>query len=120
MKVFIAVVLLFTSVAAGAEDVFRIEIGKKHEKYSNADLQRRVWELERAVWQLQRQVFQLAANGHSPPPTPETWVCTIEARGNIFTGTGASKALAKVKSIENCKGGNGGNAFFCDDPKCEQ
>lgn len=101
---------------AQADPVFRIEIGKDYEKYSNAELQRRVWQLERAVFQLQQKVFELQANG---APAQESWVCTVEAMGTPYTATAPTKAAAKSKAIENCKSARQ-SGFHCRDPKCEQ
>ncbi|HUP57202.1 MAG TPA: hypothetical protein VM598_07095 [Bdellovibrionota bacterium] len=102
---------------AHADGVFKIEIGRDYSKYSNTDLQRRVWELERAVWQLQQQVFQLAS---APAQAADTWACTISAMGGNYTGTGPSKATAAAKAIENCKKERADDGFFCKNPRCEQ
>lgn len=99
------------------EDVFRIEIGRDYKKYSNTDLQRRVWDLERAVWQLQRKVYNLEANNQAHQP--DSWACTIEAMGDKYVGTGATKAVATAKAMKDCKAGRGGDGFFCKDVKCE-
>ena len=112
----IAVVLGF-SLNLRAEEIFRIEIGKDYQNYSDSDLRRRVWELERAVWQLQQRVFQLEAN---KAPTADSWVCTIKAMGDSYVGTGATKAVAISNAMDKCKSGRGGDGFFCKDPKCEQ
>ncbi len=116
MKVLIVLALLLT-IHASADEVFRIQIGQENQRYSNADLQRRVWELERAVFQLQQRVFQLEGQ---PTKQADSWVCTIQTMGNNYVGTGPSKALASAKAIENCKTTRGGDGFFCKDPKCEQ
>lgn len=111
---FITFALLSTSVKA--EEVFRIEIGKDYHRYSQSDLQRRVWELEKAVSQLQARVFQMEAK---PQPTNDSWVCTIKAMSDSYMGTGPTKAMATSKAMEKCRQERG-DGFFCKDPKCEQ
>jgi hypothetical protein len=117
MRAFLIAMALALSAPAQADGVFKIEIGRDYSKYSNTDLQRRVWELERAVWQLQQQVFQLAS---AAPAQADTWACTISAMGGNYTGTGPSKATAAAKAIESCKKERADNGFFCKNPKCEQ
>jgi len=117
MKALVVLALLLT-IHASADEVFRIQIGNEHQRYSNSDLQRRVWELERAVYQLQQRVFQLEVE--KPMKPIDSWVCTIQTMGNNYTGTGPSKAIAAAKAIENCKTTRGGDGFFCKEPKCEQ
>jgi hypothetical protein len=114
--------LLFANTnISQADDVFRIEIGKDYKRYSNADLQRRVWELERAVYQLQNRVFQLEGRpAAAATPPPESWVCNIEAAGDTFSAAGATKALATAKVIKQCKDQNDGEGFFCKNVKCQQ
>lgn len=118
-------VLLFgltLSASAHAEEIFRIEVGRDYNRYSQRDLQRRVWELERAVSQLQARVFELElSNLKSPTPTPaplETWLCKISAMGVTYTGTGATRAVAEHKVMETCK--EKADDFFCKNPTCSQ
>ena len=119
MRLFVVLMTLLVSAPLSAETVFKIEVGKDYKNYSQSDLQRRVWELERAVWQLQQRIYDIEATKPAAAAA-ETWVCTVQAMGNTFTGTGASRATATAKSIENCKLGNNGDGFFCKNPKCEQ
>lgn len=114
--------LVFSFLSAQAEEVYRISIGSDYSQYSQSDLQRRVWELEKAVFQLQQKVFQLESNGSkaAAPAPVDSWACTISTMGNTYTGTGASKAVATAKVIENCKAARNGDGFFCKDAKCEQ
>jgi hypothetical protein len=119
MKPFIAVLgILLMSTTLNSDEVFRIEVGKDYRHYNQSDLQRRVWELERAVWQLQTKVYQLETS--KPQAQADTWLCTITAMGNTYTGTGPSKVMATAKVVETCKASRGGDGFFCKDPKCEQ
>ena len=121
-KIILMLSLLF-SFNTIAEEVVKIEIGKKGKSYSQRDLERRVWLLERAVWQLQQRVFDLESkrpNAQQPPLPSNEWICTVSAKGNKYTGIGSSKAVAKHKAMNSCKEGNGGSAFFCDDAKCEK
>lgn len=120
MRFFLCFAVLTFSLVGRAEDVFRIEIGKNYEKYSEEELRRRVWSLERAVWQLQQRVFELETGPNAQPTPPDTWLCTIEAMGKTYTGTGGSKVVAKARVIEACKEQRDGNAFFCDKVKCEK
>lgn len=120
MKLICALLLLVAASAVHADEVFRIEIGKDYSRYSQSDLQRRVWDLERAVFQLQQQVFKLETNKVVAAPTSDSWICTIKAMGGTYTGTGGSKAVATAKAVESCKAGRGGDGFFCKDAKCEQ
>jgi hypothetical protein len=116
MKRFVCLLGLVVAGAAFAGDVFRIEVGKDYNRYSDSDLRRRVWELERAVEQLQARVFNLEAK----PVEVASWICSIRAMGDNFTGTGATKAVATAKVMEACKQGRKGDTFFCKDPTCEQ
>lgn len=114
----LALILTLPATLASAEEVFRIEIGKDYRSYSDSDLRRRVWELERAVWQLQQRVFQLESGKNQQPVN--SWLCTIEALGNTYTGVGGTKAVAASEAIKACKADRKGDGFFCKDPKCEQ
>lgn len=119
MQKLFALVLLTQSFHAYGDEVLRISVGHDYKSYSQADLQRRVWDLERAVWQLQQKVFQLEAK-NQPTPAPSTWICKMEAVGNVYTATGITKAEAMGKVTDACKAGRGGDGFFCKEAKCEQ
>lgn len=112
-------VLTFSSIAQ-TEEVFRIEVGRDYNHYTQRDLQRRVWELERAVQQLQVRVFQLEySRVAAPAPKPvDTWICKVTAMGVTYSGTGATKAVAEQAAIEDCKAK--AEDFFCKDAKCSQ
>lgn len=120
----LAIALL--AIPAGADDVFKIQAGKDYSSYSHSDLQRRVWELERAVWQLQQRVYQIESggggggSGGNNNTSGDTWLCTIHAMGDDYTGTGGSKAVATDRVTEKCKAARDGDSFFCKDPKCHQ
>ena len=118
-QILVASFLVFGSMAK-AEEVFRIEVGRDYNNYSQRDLQRRVWELERAVAQLQARVFQLEySRVAAPPPKPvDTWICKVTAMGVTYSGTGATKAVAEQAAIEDCK--SKAEDFFCKDAKCSQ
>ena len=117
----VSVVLSLSASYVIADDVFRIQVPKefKGKGSSNADLQRRVWELERAVAQLQMKVFQLQVEG-TAAAQKEDWLCTVSARGTDYTGTGRSKAVASSRATESCRKANSGDGFFCNPPSCEQ
>lgn len=112
-------IFLLLAVPARSEEVFRIQVGGDYQRYSHSDLQRRVWELERAVSQLQNRVFQLEASA-KPSGSGDTWLCTVTAMGDTFTGTGGSKAVAQAEAIKSCKNARNGDGFFCAVKKCEQ
>ncbi len=100
--------------------IYRIEVGSDYQKHSQAELQRRVWQLERAAWQLQQRVFELELAKNNPKqPAPDTWVCTIVAMGDNYAGTGASKAIATQNAIDKCTKARNGESFFCKNPHCE-
>ena len=109
---------------ANAEEIFRIEVGRDYNRYTQRDLQRRVWDLERAVAQLQARVFELELSRlKNPSPTPappalDTWLCKISAMGVTYTGTGATRAIAEHKVMETCK--EKADDFFCKNPTCSQ
>jgi hypothetical protein len=110
---------LSTSLLAG--EIFRIEIGKDYNKYSDNDLKRRVWELERAVWQLQQKVFELEMSKTQAPTAQATWICKTEAMGRKFSATGSSKAIAENEVMEKCKADpTSANGFHCEDARCSQ
>lgn len=118
MRQFLSIfAVLVSTTSAKADQVFRIEFGKDPQRYSESDLKQRVWELERAVSQLQQKVFQIESGKSS---TSDTWICTISTMGQIYEGTGGSKAVATSAVIKNCKNGQDGDGFFCKDPKCSQ
>ena len=118
MKILLILSIFFGfSASLNAEDIFRIEIGKDYQNYSDSDLRRRVWQLERAVWQLQQRIFQLESSKQLPS---DSWICTIKAMGDNYVGTGGSKAVATANAFEKCKTARSGDSFFCKDPKCEQ
>lgn len=117
MKICAIVLAALFSNGAFAEEVFRIEVGKKSAS-SGTELERRIWGLERAVWQLQQKVFDLENKPSSP--ISDSWLCTVKAMGNSYTGTGGSKAVAKAKAIEACRVARGGDGFFCNEAECEQ
>lgn len=120
MKILLICLAVLLAAPSFAEEIFKIEIGKDYKSYSHSDLQHRVWELERAVWQLQQKVFQLENKQPSNGGGGDTWLCTVTAMGNSYTGTGGSKAVAKSKAIDACKAARGGDGFFCNEAKCEQ
>lgn len=111
--------LTFCSSVALAQPIIRIQPAPDYQQYSQMELQRRVWELEKAVAQLQQRVFQLEATKPVAEPT-ESWVCTITAMGNTYTGLGASRGVAIYKAIESCKAARDGDGFFCKNPDCKQ
>lgn len=120
MKRLFMVLLIFAWTSpAWSEDVFRIEIGKKNRKSSRDELEQRVLDLERAVWQLQQRVFSLESTQVEAVPD-ESWLCTIKAMGEIYTGTGTSESTATVNAIEQCKAENDGSSFFCKKPSCKK
>ena len=113
------VLSLCWSGQASAESIFRIEMGRDYRGYSQEELQRRVWELERAVAQLQQRVFQLEVSKPAAPAA-DSWLCSIEAMGTTYTGTGATKAVASSSAMDKCKAGRNGDGFFCKEAKCSQ
>lgn len=100
-----------------AEDVFRIEVGRDYNHYSNDELRRRVWELERAVSQLQSRVFQLEVNESRPQKNP--WTCTIQSFGKTHVSNADTKASALAKVLKKCSDAT--NAVHCheSDVKCD-
>ena len=109
------IVLIFAFPAlAISETIYRIEVGNDYKRYSQKDLQRRVWELERAVFQLQQKVFELEMKGGGGTAT---WICKISAMGEVYSGIGPSKAVAEHEAIKACKADQDG--MFCKSPKCE-
>lgn len=121
--IFMAILTLVPSAQVSAEEVFRIEVGRDYNSYSQRDLQRRVWELERAVAQLQSRVFELELSRATRPvptatPAVDNWICRVTAMGVTYTGTGGSKAVAEHKAIETCKEKT--DDFFCSGAKCSQ
>lgn len=118
MKSLILCVLMLHSLPLYSGEVFRIEIGKDYEKYSNRELKERIWRLERAVSQLQEKVFKLETSGTN---NPDSWLCTINSLAGNFTATGGSKVVTKARVAEKCNKKEPGS-IFCKDShiKCEQ
>jgi len=113
----IAVVLLSQSSIPG--DIFKIEVKKDFNNYSDADLKKRVWELERAVLQLQQKVFEMEM-GHTES-TAATWICKTNAMGESFSAYGGPRAVAENLVMEKCKAASSSkDGFFCDKAKCTQ
>lgn len=116
-----SIILWLTLLHVGstlAGEVFRIEIGKDYQKYSNRELRERIWRLEKAVSQLQEKVFKLESQGHTGA---DSWICTINSLAGNFSATGGSKAVAKAKVQEKCNKKEPGSIFCRDDKtKCEQ
>lgn len=102
LALYSAVFLSVLIPTANAQEIFRIDVGKSYESYSESDLKRRVWELERAVAQLQSQVFQLAVNGVATQPQAREWTCQISAFGKHFDETRPTKAAATAAVIKKC------------------
>lgn len=120
MKFLVAFLMSLFACTVFAQPIVRIQPAPNYQQYSQIELQRRVWDLENAVAQLQQRVFQLEATKPVGEPT-ESWVCTITAMGNTYTGLGASRGVATYKAIENCKASRGGDGFFCRSaPDCRQ
>lgn len=118
MKVIFLGLIFLITFPTDAGEIYKIEIGKNYNTYSNRELRERIWRLERAVWQLQQKVFQLEnhSNRHKPA---NTWVCTLSAMSDHFSASGPTKAEAKSKVINKCNKKRG-SGFFCTNPKCEQ
>ena len=122
MKVIaLLVTLLCFGGQSNADEIIKIEIGSEKAKYSQSDLQKRVWMLERAVWQLQKRVIELEAAQEKEKEKKEsnTWGCIIEAMGGVYSATGATRAVAEANVIAACKKERG-DSFFCKDAKCNQ
>ncbi len=118
MKAFIAISLLFSSVAF-ANDITIVMPGKDYGKYSNDELRMRIWNLEKAVMQLQQKVFAIelsqsntSAGGH--------WTCMIKSFGKSFSSTAPTKTKALADVIADCSKAT--NAVHCDEDevKCGQ
>lgn len=108
----LSTLLISQTTVAGPRDVFKIEIGKNYDSYSNNELRRRVWELERAVRQLQDQVFHLSMNQGRPGHGGNQWTCMIQSFGKTFTSTRSTKSAATAKVLKDCSANS--NAIHCD------
>ncbi|MBY0370160.1 hypothetical protein K2X33_05700 [bacterium] len=124
---YLSTALLFIVLATPgvvADDVYRIEISPEGRDSSAREMNRRIRQLERAVSQLQQRVFDLETTPsvtiQAPAKKEKSWICTVKAMGETYTGTGTTKAIAAEKSLEKCSKGRGGDTFFCKDPKCEE
>ncbi|MCB0378095.1 MAG: hypothetical protein KDD33_06350 [Bdellovibrionales bacterium] len=102
MKAFLITLALILAIpsATFARDIFKIQVGRDYDRYSNKELRRRVWELERAVAQLQDQVFQLAMDkGHS---STADWTCHIQSFSKTHVASGRTKASAIAQVLKKC------------------
>lgn len=103
-----------------AEEVFRIEIGKKDgfEGMKDRDLYRRIYLLELAVDQLQRKVFELERGGGN---NSSSWTtCYIKtAFDGTFSSTNPTETAARAGALEKCSNA-GVSSVFCNekDVKC--
>jgi len=114
------VLTLLTPTLSVAEEVFRIEVSKSYDGYSNNDLRRRVWELERAVSQLQQRVFSLEVRKpEAPAPVEKPWTCRIQSFGKTFKVTAPTRGAALGDVLEKCS--QGSSAMHCpeSDVKCD-
>ena len=112
---FIGAALLFGAVPLVAEDVYRIEIGKNHDR----DLERRVQRLEQAVDQLQRKVFDLESRPVTAPSSAFT-TCYIKTPfDGTFTAASQVDAAARAGALEKCNA-KAKSSIYCDekDVKC--
>lgn len=108
-----------------ADSLIKIDMGKDYNKYSQSELQRRVWELERAVSQLQQRVVDLEKNARYDrydrnDRRPVNWLCKVTAFGKTYTGVSTTKAVAYENALNNCKNSNDDDGFFCKNVNCEQ
>ena len=106
-----------------AEDVFRIEIGKKDSssRGSERELFRRIYQLELAVDQLQRKVFDLERKNSESNNGASTWsTCYIKTTFNgTFSSTKPTETAARAETMEKCSKGTD-NSIWCkeSDIKC--
>lgn len=56
--------------------------------------------------------------GSEAGSSPEGWVCKIVAKGNTYTGSGSSRAIAEAKAFEACKATRRGD-YFCKGFDCK-
>lgn len=117
---FLALAMIGASSVASADDVpYRIRAGRDYRAYSNAELQRRVFELEQAVMQLQQRIYNLeAAPQVVVPPPPPPWTCTVTAWGKTYLQTAASRGQAEALAKKQCTDVT--NAMHCSAPQCSQ
>ena len=101
---------------------YRIYAGADYRAYSNAELQRRVFELERAVMQLQQRVYSLEAAPPTTiiaPPPVMPWTCTmVNAFGRSFSQTAPSRGEAASAVTQRCADDT--NAMHCKNLQCSQ
>ncbi len=105
-----------------SDSPYRIYAGADYRAYSNAELQRRVFELERAVMQLQQRVYSLEAAPPTTiiaPPPVMPWTCTmVNAFGKSFTQTAPSRGEASSAVTQRCAEDT--NAMHCKNLQCSQ
>jgi hypothetical protein len=102
-------------LAFGSAMAFELVIinPQKTPKYSNSELQNRVWALENAVLQLQRRVFDLEVEGATAAAKPKkSFTCYIQSFGKTFTATKDSESAAKADVLSKCSSAT--NAMHCD------
>lgn len=124
MKKAAVLFLILVSINSFAGEIFKIEIGKDYNQYTDRDSKRRIWELERAVYQLQQKVFELEMGKYQPVTVKveqASWICKTMAMGEKFSATGTSKAIADDAVMEKCKASpRSANGFHCDEATCSQ
>lgn len=100
----------------------RIYAGPDYRAYTNAELQRRVFELEQAVMQLQQRVYSLESAPPTTiiaPPPVMPWTCTmVSAFGKSFTQTAPSRGEAASAVTQRCADDT--NAMHCKNLQCSQ
>lgn len=105
MVAFLSFLTLMTplNLHSRPREIFRVEIGRDYEHYSNKELKRRVWQLERAVAQLQEQVFQLAMDQqYRPLDDRPLWTCHLQSFGKTHAFTGSTRASALAEVLRKC------------------
>lgn len=116
---FLLLLLALSNPVFSADSVKRIEAGKDFKEYSNADLQKRVWDLEKAVEQLQEKVFELEAKP-SKVVEGKKWFCKSRVMGFSYTASGNTRDEAAKATLEVCQKARRGDGLICSDPQCYQ
>ena len=111
------ILFTFFSLSISADPLIVIRPGVDPNNYNTTQMKQRIWTLERAVAQLQKRIEVMEKERSNQRNASSNWICTYEAMGDVHTGLGGSKSVAKHNASTACQ--KSPNNFHCKFVKCE-